>query len=198
MLIKKSQWKIFILTLIYLLVFTFIFLSRKNYEFIIYVGVVVFFFSLILFTNKKVNYPNSVLWGLSFWGFLHMSGGGVLFKNGNRLYELILINISETYFILKYDQFVHIVGFFVATLVIYVLLKPLLKSNWKKWTSLSIVVIMAGFGLGALNEVIEFIATVITPETGVGGYINTSLDLISNLIGAIFAMIYIRFKKGKI
>lgn len=198
MLIKKSQWPIFILSFLYILFYLFIFLSRKNYEFMIYVGVMVFFFILILFTNKKVNYPNSVLWGLSLWGFLHMSGGGILLKDGSRLYELMLVSISESYSILKYDQFVHVVGFFVATLVIFVLLKPLLKPNWKNWTALSIVVIMAGFGLGALNEVLEFIATVITPETGVGGYINTSLDSISNLIGAILAMIYIRIRNGEI
>lgn len=197
MLIKKSQFPIFIFTLIYLLIFTYIFLSRKNYEFVLYVGVIIFFFILILFTNNKIDYPNFVLWGLSFWGFLHMSGGGILI-NGKRLYEFILINISESYSILKYDQLVHILGFFVATLVIFVILKPLLKINLKKWTSLSIIVIMGGFGLGALNEVVEFLATVITPQTGVGGYINTSLDLISNLIGAIFAMIYIRIKNGKI
>lgn len=198
MLIKKNQLGIFLFTLIYLLIFIFVFLSRKNYEFIMYIGVIVFFFILILFTNKKVNYPNFVLWGLSVWGFLHMCGGGVLINGNMRLYELILISISEEYSIFKYDQLVHIIGFFVATLVIFVLLKPLLKQNWKNWTALSIVVIMAGFGLGALNEVVEFAATVITPETGVGGYVNTSLDLVSNLIGAVLAMIYIRVKKGRI
>jgi uncharacterized membrane protein YjdF len=197
MLIKKGQFGIFAFNLIYLLFFIFIFLSRRNYEFILYVGVIILFFILILLTNKKVDYPNFVLWGLSIWGFLHMAGGGILI-DGKRLYELILINISENYSILKYDQFVHIFGFFVATLVVFVLLNPLLKTNLKKWTALSIVVVMAGFGLGALNEVVEFIATVITPATGVGGYMNTSLDLISNLIGAILAMIYIRIKKGKI
>ena len=152
MLIKKSQLPIFILTLIYLFVFTFIFLSRQNYEFVLYVFVVVFFFVLVVLTNKKVVYPDFVLWGLSVWGFLHMCGGGILFSDGSRLYELILINISESYSIFKYDQFVHIVGFFIATLVIYVLLKPLLKYDLNKWTSVSIIVIMGGFGLGALNE----------------------------------------------
>ncbi|MCW8965975.1 MAG: DUF2238 domain-containing protein [Candidatus Pacearchaeota archaeon] len=197
MLVKRGQWKIFVLTLIYILIFIFVFLSRRNYEFVLYVFVIIFFFVLILFTNKKVNYPNSVLWGLFFWGFLHMLGGGILI-DGKRLYEFILFNFSETYSILRYDQVVHIFGFFVATLVVYVLLKPLLRVDLKKWTSLSVVVIMAGFGFGALNEVVEFFATVITPETGVGGYLNTSLDLVSNLIGAILAMVYIRLKKGKI
>ena len=31
----------------------------------------------------------------------------------------------------------------------------------------------AAMGFGALNEVVEFIATLLVPETNVGGYINT-------------------------
>ena len=198
MFLKKSQIPILIFTLIYLLIFLFIFMGRENYEFVTYVGVIIFFFVLILFTNEKVNYPNIVLWGLSFWGLLHMLGGGLLLENGTmRLYELILIPLSETYQIFKYDQFVHLIGFGVATLVMWVLLKPKLKSV-ENWTSISVIVIMAGLGVGALNEIVEFTVTVLVPETGVGGFINTSLDLVADLVGAILAMIYIRIRKGNI
>jgi len=146
-----------------------------------------------LFTNKKVKYPSDVLWGLTLWSIMHLSGGG-LFINGTRLYSKILIPIiGEPYLIFKFDQLVHIVGFFVATLLAYHLLKDKLKSH--KWVSLSLVVIMAGLGFGALNEILEFFITVIVPETGVGGYINTSLDLVADLIGAIFAMVYIWYNK---
>lgn len=107
---------------------------------------------------------------------------------------MIIPIVGQPYNIFKYDQFVHIVGFGVATLALYYLLKPLIKKDNKKWVALSIVVVMAGLGAGALNEIIEFIATVIVPETGVGGYENSSLDLISNLIGAIVAMTYIIIK----
>jgi len=199
MFIKKSQIPIMIFTLIYLLIAIIVFSSRRNYEFIMYVGVIVLLFVVILFTNKKMNYPNIVLWGMSIWGLLHMLGGGLLLKSGSmRLYELILIPLSNTYPILRYDQFVHLFGFGVATLMIFVLLKPFLKFPIKKWTSISIIVIMAGFGVGALNEMIEFTATVLVPETGVGGFINTSLDLVSDFIGAILAMIYIRIRRGNI
>mgnify|MGYP003988925833 FL=1 len=51
---------------------------------------------------------------------------------------------------------------------------------------------MAGCGFGALNEVIEFIVGLLDPGAGVGGYINTSIDLCSNLIGAILAVMYIK------
>lgn len=195
MYLRKGQLPIFIVNIAALLIFAFIFAKRKNYEFMIYIGVIIFFLFLILHTNKKISYPNGVLWGLTFWSILHMSGGGI-YINGKKLYTLMLYPlVGEPYLIFKFDQFVHIVGFFAATLVVYHLIKPkLIKDH--KWAALSIVVVMAGFGLGALNEVVEFIATVITPETGVGGYENTALDLVSNLIGAVLAMVYIYNREG--
>jgi uncharacterized membrane protein YjdF len=198
MLIKKGQLPILIFTLIYLLISLFIFASRANYEFLMYIGIIVLIFALILTTNKKVTYPNFTLWGLSIWGLLHMLGGGII-TNGSVLYSKILIPfVGEPYNILRYDQFVHIVGFGVATLIMFILLKQFLKFPIKKWTAISVLTIMAGFGVGALNEMIEFTAVVIMPQTGVGGFINTSLDLVSDFIGSVLAMIYIRFKKGKI
>ena len=192
--LKKGQLPIFIVNMAALLIFAFVFAKRKNYEFMIYIGVIIFFLFLILYTNKKINYPNSTLWGLTLWSLLHMSGGGI-YINGRKLYALMIYPlVGEPYLIFKFDQFVHIVGFFVATLVVYHLIKPKLIKN-HGWVALSIVVVMAGFGLGALNEVVEFIATVITPETGVGGYENTALDLVSNLIGAILAMGYVYIKE---
>ena len=191
MLLKKGQLPIFIVNAVALVVFTILFASRKNYEFLLYIGVIIFFLALILGTNKRVDYPNGVLWGLTAWALLHMSGGG-LYVGKIKLYEIILIPVSEKYHIFRYDQFVHIVGFGVATLVMYYLLKPLLRPGLDRWIALSIVVVMAGLGVGALNEIIEFAATVLVPETGVGGYINTSLDLVSDLVGAVIAVIIIK------
>ena len=88
----------------------------------------------------------------------------------------------------------HVVGFGVATLLMYHLLRPLLKKDLCRWTALSIVVVMAGLGVGALNEIIEFLATVLLPETGIGGYVNTSLDLVADFIGAILALLVIRMQ----
>ena len=127
------------------------------------------------------------------WGLLHMCGGGI--PIGDKvLYGIILIPVSETYPIVRFDQFVHVVGFGVATLLMYHLLTPLLKPDLKGWTALSIVMVMAGLGVGALNEVVEFLAVVLVPETGVGGYWNTALDLVADLIGAVFALLYIRLR----
>jgi len=189
--LKPGQLPILIVNTISLLIFSIIFLSRKNYEFMMYIGVIVFFLLLILYTNNRVNYPNPVLWGLTLWSIMHMSGGGI-YIGGQKIYEIILIPlVGEPYNIFKYDQLVHIVGFGVATLLMYYLLKPVLKPK-HKWTALLIVVAMAGLGIGALNEIVEFFATVIIPDTGVGGYENTSLDLVADLIGAVIALFWIR------
>jgi hypothetical protein len=46
-------------------------------------------------------------------------------------------------------------------------------------------------GLGAVNEIIEFVAVLSVPDTNVGGYLNTALDLIFNALGAIVAMLLV-------
>ena len=48
--------------------------------------------------------------------------------------------------------------------------------------------VRGGMGLGSLNELIEFAATLTVPETNVGGYINTGWDLVSNCVGALTAV----------
>ena len=52
-------------------------------------------------------------------------------------------------------------------------------------------------GIGALNEIIEYVASVYVPQNGVGDYNNTIWDIIYNTIGASFAVIYINFKRRK-
>jgi putative membrane protein len=193
--LKRSQLPILLVNGVALALFTVLFASRKNYEFLMYIGVIIFFLVVILATNRRIDYPNPVLWGLTTWALMHMAGGGI-YIGGIKLYEIILIPISETYSIFRYDQLVHIVGFGVATLVMFHLLKPLLKDDLRGRVALSIVVVMAGLGVGALNEIIEFLATVLVPETGVGGYTNTALDLVSDLVGAMGAMALLLLKKN--
>jgi hypothetical protein len=48
-----------------------------------------------------------------------------------------------------------------------------------------------------VNEVVEFVATLLIPETNVGGYRNTGWDLVSNLIGATTAATWIWLSERK-
>lgn len=194
--IQKDLYPLLTINTLGVLAFGAYFLSRANFEFILYIAVIIFFLLLIGYSTQYVKYPKIVLWGLTAWSFMHMAGGGIPVGEGV-LYNLILLPISETYSILKYDQFVHAFGFGIATLVVWTIIKPHLTKPVSSSFALSLTVVMAGVGLGAMNEVVEFIATVITPETNVGGYVNTSLDLISNLIGAMLALGYIRYAERK-
>ena len=78
-------------------------------------------------------------------------------------------------------------GFGVMTLAGYHVLRPYLRDGIQRGAGLWLLVVMMGSGFGALNEVIEFVAVLTVPETGVGGYENTALDLVFNLIGGLMA-----------
>lgn len=181
--------RIILFNLIYITVFGAFAIAAQNWEFLFYVSIVVFFFALLLKKYEKIGLSRGVLWGLSAWGLIHMMGGNIP-VNDSVLYNLQIIPIF-----LKYDQLVHAFGFGVTTLVGWQLLRPYLKESYNR-TTIGILIVMIGMGAGALNETLEFIATVLVPETNVGGYLNTSLDLIFNMIGATVVAVYsmIRYK----
>jgi putative membrane protein len=193
--ILRQHWGLISFNLLYVLVFAGYYLSIKNYEFLWYVAILLFFLILILATLKRTDFDRVILWGLSLWGLLHMAGGGVRVGDGV-LYKFIVVDLvgSGESQILKFDQVVHFFGFGVATIVFYHLLRSYLaQSQTVNWTVLYPLIVLGGMGLGALNEIIEFIAVVIFGQTGVGGYWNTALDLVFNLLGAIGGVIFIHF-----
>ena len=98
---------------------------------------------------------------------------------------------------LKYDQVIHAYGFGITTWLCWQALSSshVTKHNETLRPTLGLLTLCAaaGMGFGALNEIIEFIATLTIPETNVGGYINTGWDLVYNMLGSTFAasMIYL-------
>ena len=188
---KREHIVLGVANAVYLAGFAWRFLAQRNFEFVIYVGVVVAALAWIGLTLKRVDYSRSTLVGLSVWGLMHMAGGGVPVGAG-RLYDVMLIPLSQSLPILRYDQVVHLWGFGMCTLLCYDLLAPQLDSPTRIPFSLGLVLVMAGLGFGAFNEILEFLVMCAVPEAGVGGYTNTSLDLCSNMIGAILALIWIQ------
>ncbi len=187
---SKAVIALAIINIANMLGFGIYYISKLNYEFIIYLSVVLAAFILVAATYKKVRYPVDVLTGLTVWAIMHMAGGAV--RVGEvRLYELILVPLSNSLPIFRFDQFVHIWGFGTTTLLCYHLVKPSLKDGARGF-GLWLIVAMAGLGIGAVNEILEFFVTLAVPESGVGDYINTSLDLIADIIGAILAVLYLR------
>ena len=175
----------------FLVVFLGYFIIRGNYEFSGY-GLVagLLFFVLVWADNKYYKLPVQALWLFAIWIIMHMLGGGV-YIGGVRLYDFLLIDILDRggeFVILKYDQFVHFYCYVAISTVIYFMLKKHMKRGHR--AALIVFTILASIGVGLLNEVIEFAMVVFADAAeAVGGYYNTALDLVFNLIGAIFGAI---------
>lgn len=193
----SGEWLVLAFNALYIIGFAIYYISIRNLEFLWYIGVLAFFFFAILMTLHKSKFSLWILWGLSLWGLLHMMGGGVRIA-GDVLYNLQIIHLFDVgdTFVFKFDQLVHAYGYFITTFVINHIWFPKLRKH-PNMTLYSIGLILIAMGLGALNEIVEFIATVSFENVNVGGYFNTSIDIISNTVGAIIAVIIITINRKK-
>jgi uncharacterized membrane protein YjdF len=197
---NRSHWWIIAFNALYLIAFAVYYTSIGNYEFLIYISVIALLGLIIGVNLKKSNLDNLVLWLLSIWGLVHMIGGGIRIA-GNTIYSMRLIDIVDKggqFYILKMDQVIHFYGFFVAAILVYQLLKTTGSIAPKSAKLMIFLSWIGSMGLGALNEVIEFIAFIALAETGVGDLYNTGLDLIFNMAGALVGAFLAHkiYKKG--
>lgn len=193
---KRSHLILLLINLVLIIGFGVLFIGRRNYEFIIYVAVIIGLLGVVWATVRYVDYTLDALIGLTVWSAMHLAGGGVPIGDG-RLYDIMVVRLTDAYPIIRYDQVVHIWGFGACTLVAHCLLRRALHEPGKHWIAVGFVLIMAGLGMGALNEIVEFIAQEIVPDSGVGGYENTALDLCADLIGAVLGVVYIRWREWR-
>jgi len=191
MLLTRRELPVLIVNLIYVPAFTLIALRELNFEFLLYIGVVLVVGALVVWKQRKVKFDLMILWGLTIWGLLHMAGGD------NQVGDDVLYGLQLIPVVLRYDQFVHAFGFGTATLVCHHLLQPYLREGIDRWRTLSVLIVLMGCGLGAINEIIEFIAVKTIKDTHVGGYDNTLWDLIFNLIGGVFAVGWLTVRKRR-
>lgn len=177
-------------------------LSSGNGEFVFYLVVMVLLAAGIWALHMRVEFTGPAVWALSVWGALHMAGGLVPVPadwpiNGDIrvLYSWWILADGNGSGWLKYDHVVHAFGFGVATWVCWQALRGA-APHLKPTAGLCVLVALAGLGLGAVNEVVEFAATQIA-DTNVGGYVNTGWDLVANSVGATIAAITI-WTRGRI
>ncbi|XOV89852.1 MAG: DUF2238 domain-containing protein [Pseudomonadota bacterium] len=158
-------------------------LYRANYEFLFYASTLVILLVILFLLDRRFNFSQLSLWGFNLWMLLHLVGGmGSI--GGTRMYDLVLLPlVGEPYDILKYDQVVHLYCYVVMAMLVFEVLVQLMNLSHRG--ALFLVTVLAASGIGGLNEVIEFAAVVFVGSTGVGGYTNTALDLVANLIGAM-------------
>jgi uncharacterized membrane protein YjdF len=194
--VRAPQIALLVINIALLVGFGIVFAIRRNYEFITYVVVVGGVIAVLVGSMRRVNYTLDTLIAMTVWAALHLAGGGILVGEYERLYALMLIPIPTPgdLPILRYDQFVHMWGFATAALLTQNILVGHLRSPMKGKFAISLVIVMAAAGFGAFNEIVEYLVDSALPESGVGGYINTSLDLCSNMIGAIVGVVYLHLR----
>ncbi len=189
----------------YLSAATVVAVRAGNGEFAFYLVVMLLLAAAVMAVHARVHLSRGVLWGLSLWGLAHMAGGLVPIPEGwpingdiRVLYSLWLIPD-----VLKYDQIVHAYGFGVTTWLCWEGLRKIIAGQRQEpvgrirpTPGMLVLVAAAGMGFGAMNEVVEFIATLTMPETNVGGYVNTGWDLVSNLAGCTLAALFIRLQNA--
>ena len=175
------------------------FLRDFNFEFVIYVAVIIVIFAGVLFTLNKTKFPIWSLWLLSIWGLMHVLGGAVETPDGvlfaYRIYPFL--DAGGDMYILKYDQVVHAYLYGLVAVMSYQLISRVFAVKYFSYL-VALIAILVSVGISALNEIMEFLIAVSLERNGVGGYDNAMLDLIFNLSGALLAMvIYRQFKTRK-
>jgi len=172
-------------------------------EFVFYLAAAPFLVGCIAFIHIKTDVPLSLLTCLTLLGLLHVLGGLVPVPESwpaegkHLLYNLWIFEDR-----LKFDQVVHAYGNGIATWLCWHLMRHTIASIGE-WKTLEIeakpifliICLFAGVGIGAFNELGEFMTTLMIEENSVGGYENTGFDLVANTVGSVIAVFLIRFKR---
>jgi hypothetical protein len=102
--------------------------------------------------------------------------GGLVPVGGDVLY-----NADPGFELLQYDHVFHASASAVAVVLLHRHLRDVVPGGVR---SMLAVALLGGLGAGALNELVEFLATLAHDGTHVGGYLNTGWDLVANTVGA--------------
>lgn len=155
--------------------------ARLTVSYLVIVGVLAVVVAML---DTEFDLGTAVCWLLAVWGLAHMAGG-IIELEGDR----ILYNVTFGWEFIQFDRLVHAFGFGTATLATGRVLRHRLS---RISPAVVVIVMLGGMGVGAINEVIEFIAAKVLDDTNVGGFDNTGWDLVFNTMGAIGAGLHWR------
>lgn len=176
-------------------------ITQQNWEFLqVYIPFFVVIAAVVAFMHSRVNFSNTLLWSLTLWGALHLAGGLVRIPDGWQYHgeNQVLYSWWVIGTWLKYDHVVHAFGFGTTTWLAWEALRASVQQRLgrKLYPSMGMIFlcVFTGMGLGALNEIVEFLAVLSLPATNVGGYDNTCWDLVANMVGCLFVAVLILFR----
>jgi membrane associated rhomboid family serine protease len=134
----------------------------------------------LLFTWRTKALPAPIAFAAAASAVVHLAGGLV------RVGDDVLYNTSPGPELLRYDHFGHALGIFVGALLVWeVLVRDAFAATDRR--SSVAVTVLAALGLGAVNEAVEFVATLTHGTSHVGGYTNTGWDLVTNTMAGLLA-----------
>jgi hypothetical protein len=146
----------------------------------IYLAVTVVLTLVIVGIDRAVGFADPVLWGLALVAIGNMAGGVLLVGDGTLYLAPILGPV-------RYDKVFHALATSVGTIAAWAALK-----RWgeiERFTpGIAFSVVLMGCGAGALVEIVEYVGTLVVPNSSVGDYGNNMLDLVANLVGALAAV----------
>jgi len=152
--------------------------AANIHEFFIYASVIITIITISWYKFRYLNVKASLLILIEIGILMHFSGAFVE-VDGHRLYD-------SRFFDIRFDKFVHFINAFIAS---YITIYIFLKRGFENSRFMLLVVLMSVLGLGGVVEVLEFIVTLTVEHNGVGAYNNNMLDLSSNFLGALFAVL---------
>ncbi|NOT06832.1 MAG: hypothetical protein HOP28_01365 [Gemmatimonadales bacterium] len=155
-------------------------------EFFIYAVVILAFIVALWRIFRRHDFDTALLVLVQIGILMHFAGAFVP-VDGGRLYDWHLLGV-------RYDKYVHFVNAFAATFLINRLfsiqgIAPTLANT--------IFLVLITLGLGAVVEIVEYVALLTVPNSLVGNYDNNMVDLIANLCGSLsFIPVRARFGRG--
>ncbi|HLU30516.1 MAG TPA: hypothetical protein VK088_02060 [Acidimicrobiia bacterium] len=146
----------------------------------IYLAVTVVLTLVMVGIDRAVGFTDPVLWGLALVAIGNMAGGVILVDDGTLYLAKVLGPV-------RYDKVFHAFATGVGTLAAWAALKRWGEMD-RLTPGLGFAVVLMGCGAGALVEIVEYVGTLVVPNSSVGDYGNNMLDLVANLAGAVVAV----------
>jgi len=145
----------------------------------------------LLSTLRTRALPAPIAFAAATSAVVHLAGGLV------QVGDDVLYNTSPGPELLRYDHIGHALGIFVGALLVWeVLVRDAFAVTGRG--SLVAVTTLAALGLGAVNEAVEFVATLTHGGSHVGGYTNTGWDLVTNTCAGLLAGVVIHRRRRHI
>jgi len=145
---------------------------------------------------RRAVLPDLLSFGLAISAIVSLAGGLINIGH-NVLYNASIGPQSKGLgtHLLQYDHAAHAYSSFVIAFACWVTLAaPHAAASHRR--ELVILAVGTALGLGAINEMVEFLATIAHHGAHVGGYSNTGWDLVCNFIGAGSAGLVLARSRG--